>query len=235
MAPSHLTVIEHQADCPPARVGRWLADAGGSLSICRPYRGEPIPSEVDALLVLGGGMGCEEDDRAPWLPATRDLVRRCTQQRRPVLGICLGHQIVAVALGGTVGRNPAGSSYGVRIVQWQDGSGADPVFAPAAEQTKPLIHANDDIVTRLPDGAQLLGRGEGGEVVAARFAETVWGIQGHPEIDAKIIDTWFVTDIAKGAITPEHARHIVADIRAQQDALDAAWQPVAQAFAEQLR
>ena len=115
MTPPTVLVVEHAADCPPALLGEWLAAEGCALDVRRPYAGDdlPDPAAYDALLVLGGPMGAEDDEQAPWLPVVRDRVREAVRDATPTLGVCLGHQLIAVALGGTVARNPAGQQLGL--------------------------------------------------------------------------------------------------------------------------
>src|SRR4051794_37184949 len=98
-------VVQHQDDCPPALVGEWLVEVGCRLDVRRPYAGDALPetlAEHGALLVLGGSMGAADDADHPWLAPTKDLVRDAAGRRTPTLGICLGHQLIAVALGGEV-------------------------------------------------------------------------------------------------------------------------------------
>ena len=98
---STLLVIEHEPGCPLDRFERWLT--GLDLVVVRPYKGEDVPSSpADGLLVLGGSMSAYDDDIAPWLPATRELLSVAMSTDVPTLGICLGAQLLAVACGGTV-------------------------------------------------------------------------------------------------------------------------------------
>ncbi|MGH8869178.1 MAG: type 1 glutamine amidotransferase, partial [Actinomycetes bacterium] len=96
MAPTVL-VIRHEEFCGPGHVGRWLGEAGVRVVEVRPYAGEPVPDrvEADGLVVCGGELGAEEDQRGPWLPATRALLRRAVEERVPTLGLCLGGQLLA--------------------------------------------------------------------------------------------------------------------------------------------
>ena len=67
---------------------------------------------------MGGAMGAHDDEKAPWLPAVRDLIRTAAAARVPTLGICLGHQLCAVALGGEIVVNPQGRQLGLLDVGW---------------------------------------------------------------------------------------------------------------------
>ena len=81
-----LLVVQHQTTCPPGRVGTWLRDAGVDLDVRRPYAGEALPTDLsghDGLLVLGGQMGCRDDEVAPWLPAVRDLISTAAKGGTP--------------------------------------------------------------------------------------------------------------------------------------------------------
>ena len=104
-------VVQHQDDCPPALVGEWLVEAGCVLDVRRPYAGDPLPTDLgahDALLVLGGSMGANDDGDHAWLAPTKDLVRDAVERRTPTLGICLGHQLIARAVGRDTYKLPFG-------------------------------------------------------------------------------------------------------------------------------
>lgn len=229
-------VVEHQESCPPALVGRWLVDEGVSLRVVRPYRGEPVPDQIEAdgLLVLGGSMGATDDDRSPWLPAVRDLVRTAATTGHPVLGICLGHQLAAVALGGEVTRNPKGQTVGARTVTRTDDG--DPLAAALAE-TSHVAQWNDDAVVAAPPGTVTLATNDRDDLLMARFAERVWGIQGHPEATAEMVGVWAAKDEAEGGLTgarPEEVPAILDDLRERQPEIAAAWRPVVRAWASLL-
>ena len=106
------------------RRGGWVSASRSSACTWRsrrPYAGDVLPDDLGdhaGLLVLGGAMDSWDDAGSPWLPQTRELVRRAEAEGRPVLGICLGHQVATLALGGDVGRNPAGSTVAVLPVGW---------------------------------------------------------------------------------------------------------------------
>ena len=227
-----LLVVQHQETCPPGRVGEWLTAEGVPLDVRRPYAGESLPEDLDGhdgLLVLGGQMGCRDDAVAPWLPAVRELIVTAAKGATPTLGICLGHQLAAVALGGEVGRNGAGRTVGMLTVDGSTELAGDAVLANAA--AAPVMQWNDDIVTRLPSTATALATNSRGDLLLARLAPTVWGVQGHPEADREIVTRWAESDTDSPEMADLDVPAVLASIGTAQPAVDAAWRPVAAAFA----
>jgi GMP synthase (glutamine-hydrolysing) len=225
-------VVQHQDDCPPALVGDWLLEAGCGLDVRRPYAGEALPDALrdhDALLVLGGSMGAYDDATHPWLTPAKTLLRSAARDGVPALGICLGHQLAAVALGGSVEINPHGRQFGVLPMGWTATAARDPVLG-----TRPAlaIHWNSDVVTQLPPGAERLATAPDGAVQAVRLAPTVWGIQAHPEVDDEIVARW--AEDERDQIGADLTDAALADMQGAAVELQKAWQPVAGAFAKQV-
>ncbi len=229
MTAPRILVVEHETGCSPARLGDWLRAAGAELEVCRPYAGDDLPdlSSYDGLLVLGGSMSAN-DDSVAWLAPLRALVREAADSGTPTWGVCLGHQVIARALGGTVEVNPRGQQVGVLPVGWA-GAGDDPLFGGARPGL--AIHWNHDLVTAVPDGATVLAATADGEVQVVRFAPTVWGTQMHPEVTELICAEWLEEDrdehLARG-IDPQR---LLGAIAAADDDLAAGWEPVARRFA----
>ncbi len=228
---ARVLVVQHEDDCPPAWVGDWLVEAGCTLDVRRPYAGDELPTTLDdhsSLLVLGGAMGAEDDATHPWLTPTKQLVREAAERSVPTLGICLGHQLVAVALGGESGRNPRGQQLGLLPVGWTDQAGQDDLTSGLVG-TGYGVHWNDDVVLRPPDGTVVLARTPAGELQVARFAPTVWGVQLHPEVDERILATWAEDD--RDRYDEGVLEEVLRRIAAARDDLAAGWRPLAQAFA----
>jgi GMP synthase (glutamine-hydrolysing) len=229
--PVRVLVVQHQDDCPPALVGEWLVEAGCVLDVRHPYAGDQLPDDLtghDAFLVLGGSMGADDDEAHPWLTATKALIREAADRRTPTLGICLGHQLAASALGGEVGRNPRGQQLGLLPMGWTAAASRDEMMAGLVDAGVG-IHWNDDIVAHAPSGTEVLATAPGGELQVARFAARVWGVQLHPEVDEHILATWAEEDpdrYAEGVLDDVLSRIVAA--RAQ---LEAGWRPLATALA----
>lgn len=233
LAARPVLVVEHEALCPPAWLGEWLEELGVALDVRRPYAGEPLPAGLDGhngLLVLGGSMGADDDADHPWLVAVKALVREAAATEVPTLGICLGHQLCAVALGGRVEANPYGQQVGVLDVGWSTEASTDPLLGDLPRPARAL-QWNGDVVTALPAGAVVLAATAAQEVQAARFAPTVWGVQWHPEAGEAVVTAWAEVerDAAAGRGLDLDAR--IADVAAASGELRATWVRLAQAFA----
>jgi GMP synthase (glutamine-hydrolysing) len=217
-------VVQHEDECPPALFGAWLTDAGVALDIRRPDLDEALPATLDVhsgMLVLGGAMNAVDEETTPWLATTKALVRSAVERDLPLLGICLGHQIVAHALGGTVAPNPRGTQADLLDIGWTTAADDDLLFR---SRPRRAVHWNDDIVIRPPSGSTVLASAPGGEVQALRFARHAWGIQSHPEVDATMLRTWAEHDGVD-------AEEFIGRTAAAREELDTSWRPVARRFA----
>lgn len=231
-----ILVVEHEAGAPAALLGEWLEDAGAELDVRRPYAGEELPETLDAhdgLLVLGGSMGAHDDADHAWLAPTKALVRAAADRAVPALGVCLGHQLAAAALGGRSQKNPRGQQLGLLEVGWTDEAGDDPLLGPVVTSGARGLHWNDDVVEELPGGAVVLARASGGEVQAARWASSVWGVQLHPEVDEAVVRGWHEQDAdrhAEGVAEP-----VLREVGAARAELEATWRPLAASFVDLAR
>lgn len=227
-----VAVVQHQESCPPALFGEWLGAAGLELDVVRPYAGDPLPdlASYDAVLVLGGSMSANDDDTVPWLGPLKEQLRVLTRRGVPVLGICLGHQLLGAALGGTVVPNPGGQTVGIQPVGWVAGSGPDPLFGEHPVTARG-IHWNGDIVSRLPDAARVLSRAPDGSAQVVRFGERAWGIQAHPEADVDVVRRWAEKDREVHQRLGIDQAGALEEIAAAREELAGLWRPVASRFA----
>lgn len=227
-----LLVVQHEPEAPAAWYAEWLVPSGVSLSIVLGPR-DSMPESLagfDGLLVLGGAMGAGDDAAYPWLVPTRALIRDAVERGTPCLGICLGHQLACVALGGEVERNPAGTTIGLVPVGWTEAAHSDPLFGPVVSPAGVMlaVHWNGDVVTRVPTGAEVLAWAPDGTVQALRLGERAWGVQFHPEVSPEVLDVW-----AQSPDEGERAATVEA-VRACEEELRAWWRPMAKRYAELL-
>jgi GMP synthase (glutamine-hydrolysing) len=230
-------LVEHEAQCPPGWVGEWLAAAGCPLDVRRPYRGDVLPEGLEehgGLVVLGGSMSACSDHDHPWLGRVKRLIRDGADRGVPVLGICLGHQLAAAALGGEVGVNPRGQQIGLQGIGWTRAARRDPLTAPVSS-ARAALHWNQDLVHVAPPGTEVLAETAAGELQAARFAPTVWGVQWHPEADEEIVSVWAENDRDAVAERGLDVDRYVGELAAAREELRRSWQPLADRFATMTR
>jgi GMP synthase (glutamine-hydrolysing) len=227
---ARLLVVQHEPDAPVGWLGEWWSDLGVTLTVVRADRGQRVPEGLhghDGLVVLGGAMGCSDDALAPWLPATRRLLARAMTTGVPTLGVCLGHQLAAVALRGAVTRNPSGRTVGLVPVRLTAAGADDPLLFGL--DGLPAVHYNDDVVLGLPDGAEVLATLPDGRPQALRLGPAAWGVQFHPETSPEIFGAWLRWDSPDG-LTPEQ-EDLLASVTGAREVLRAAWRPLAERFA----
>lgn len=175
-AVSRILVIQHVACEDPGALVALAAARGHTLAIVAPFRGEPIPPtlDADALVLLGGPMGVYEADRHPHLVDEMALARAAVASGRPVLGICLGSQLLAAAHGAAVaptGRQEIGF-HPVAI------TGDDPLFAGIGGVVP--LHWHGDAFA-LPAGAVALASSALTPLQAFRLGANAWGLLFHLE------------------------------------------------------
>jgi GMP synthase (glutamine-hydrolysing) len=210
-----LRVIRHEASCPPALLAEAAAEAGVELEVVAADLGDPVPERLDGaagLVVLGGSMGVADMADHPHLEATMELIRRAGARGTPALGICLGGQLAAHALGGRAYRAAEGLEYGWIELELTPAGRTDPVVGalspgglplgaasppgappPASllspPDERPRVFASHYDVFDPPPGATLLARGSDRPNQAFRLGSVV-GLQFHPEVDAALVAQW---------------------------------------------
>ncbi len=190
-----ILVFQHIASEHPGSFRDVMRDEGHSMHAVELDEGETIPplDDYDALLVMGGPMDVWQEDEHPWLRAEKAAIRDWVNAGRPYLGMCLGNQLLADALGGKVALMTAAPEVGISQIRLL---GADPIFAGVPEQVTCFQwHAAE--VTALPEGGRQLATSPGCRIQAIAIGEHAYGLQCHMELTDTTAAEW-------GAI-PEYA------------------------------
>lgn len=203
-------VLQHHPLEDPGSLGPLLTDAGLSLDVVELDAGEAIPSlePFDLLLAMGGPMDVWEKHEHPWLVDEMAAIRYWVAELgRPFLGVCLGHQLLAEALGGSVGPM-AQPEIGVVDIELTDDGLADPLFADVgtllcgSPPVVPGLQWHGAEVTEPPPGGVILARTLGCAVQAIRVGDRAWGVQFHVEAGPSTVPLW--------ATVPEYERTLAA-------------------------
>ncbi|MFJ4906512.1 type 1 glutamine amidotransferase [Streptomyces sp. NPDC093249] len=230
-------VVQHEEDAGAGLVGERLAATGLRLDVVRAWRGEALPDDLRdhaGLLVLGGSVNCEDDGAAPWLPRVRALVREAVAGETPLLGICLGGQIVAHALGGSVTTRASGPEVGAVPLRGLPAAEDDPVFGGVPEGA-PAAQWHWDEVDRLPPGAVPLLTGDDCRHQAFRVGNAAWAVQFHPEVGGDTVAAWAAADGARLRAEGGDPEGAVASVRRAEPALRTVWGAVSEAWGTVVR
>ena len=150
-------------------------------------------TEADALILMGGAMSV--NDGLPYLGREIAHIREFISRGRPVLGVCLGAQLIAKALGASVRKNPV-KEIGWEPIRWNPAAGSDPIFAGLSGPLT-VFHWHGETFD-LPGGAELLASSEGCRNQAFRAGDRVYGLQFHLEVTPEMIAQWCREDEACG-------------------------------------
>ena len=163
---------------------------GLDLRLCHPYRGESLPSpeELDGLVVMGGPMGVHDTAEHPHLAREVELIAAMTRAGRPVLGVCLGAQLLAHALGASVYRGQR-AEIGCGTVSLTGTGREDPVLGSTGAATLPVVHWHEDTF-ELPAHASLLAGSALFPHQAFRVGTNAYGLQFHVEVERELARAW---------------------------------------------
>ncbi len=185
---SHVTCFQH-IDCEgPGSVLEILKNKNIALKVVKPFRGENIPEKIgDGLIVLGGPMGVYEQNEYSWMNLEISAIQECLKKQIPVLGICLGAQMLAHAAGGTVykGIQPEVGWYPIRLSnegRW------DPLLLGLPEEVM-AFHWHGDTFSLPLDAVRLAGSSNYPNQLF-KLGNNAYGFQCHLETTEEMIKEW---------------------------------------------
>ena len=179
-------VFEHAPFETPANLATWLRRRGAALATTRLWAGDPLPAPeaFDWLLVMGGAMNADEEERYPWLASEKRAIERAIAARKHVIGICLGSQLIARVLGAKVTRNrhPEIGWFPIERAEGAEASAVGRALPARAE----VFHWHGDTFA-LPEGAVQLARSAATEQQGFSYGDRVLALQFHPEMTRETV------------------------------------------------
>lgn len=210
-----LLVLQH-LDCEgPDLIADLAIERGLAVEVFRTDRGDSLPDPTDApgsiALVLGGPMSTS--DPLPWLQQELEWIRCRHRQQQPILGICLGAQLLAIAAGGSVEPLRVGDpplplkEVGYGAIHWQRNADPEPVLR-GMNPSETVLHWHGDRI-RLPASATLLASSLHCREQVFRIAQHAFALQCHLEVSGPNLERWIQEDrdyviAAMGADGPQH-------------------------------
>lgn len=171
-------ILQHVHFEGPGSISTWLEQQGANISCCRLYQGERLPdtTDINLLVVMGGPMSVNDEEQYPWLREEKAFIRRTAEAGRPVLGICLGAQLIASALGAAVYPNQH------KEIGWFPISGMSDSGDRFHFPWETVVFHWHGETFDLPAGAMLLASSELCRNQAFQIGRTVIGLQFHLEV-----------------------------------------------------
>ena len=200
-------VAQHAPNEGPGLLADVLTDAGEDAHVVRVDLADPLPAPGDlgGVVVMGGAMGVHDTDEFPWLDTERRWIAEAVGAGVPVLGVCLGAQQLAAALGAAVTTGPS-PEIGVGEVELTAAGRADPVLGPEGARVAVIQWHGDTF--EIPTGAVHLATGDRYRNQAFRYGRLVYGLQFHIEVDKSMADAW-APDLPPDVSLDEEARREV--------------------------
>jgi GMP synthase (glutamine-hydrolysing) len=189
-----ILIVVHQEHSNPGRVGELLVERGCTLDRRCPNLGDPLPQDLSAYTaaIVFGGPQSANDDHVPGIRAELDwLERTAVPAATPLLGICLGAQMIARVLGARIGRHPDGLVE-IGWHQVRPTAAGQPYFEGAT-----MFYQWHRETFEIPAGAAHLAHNEAFDAQAFRYEDHAYGIEFHPEMTLAMIERW--TRSEKGA------------------------------------
>lgn len=185
-----ILILEHSDTSSAGRLAEVLRDFGHRLDIRRPDLGQPLPPDLDHLdgIISTGGPYDPADQTLPWMTAELTFLQQASAAEIPLIGLCLGCQLLARALGGEVGPMEKGE-FGWHPITLTEAGKIDPIHAGIGWTTiQPHWHSSE--VKKLPPGCTLLASSARCKVQAFSLGTHLYAFQYHPEILGRELTHW---------------------------------------------
>jgi GMP synthase (glutamine-hydrolysing) len=215
LARPKILVFQHVPYEPLGTLDPLLKEAGFRIryvNFGREPESRPSLDGYEALIILGGPMNSDQIESHPNLITEVDIIREAVDRQLSVLGICLGAQLLAKALGGAVSRNT------VREIGWYDveltEAGSNDAVLSEFGAVQEVFQWHEDGI-HLPPGTVHLASSDASNVQAFRHGEHVYGFQFHLEVNQSLIERWLTVPANEATLRDEVGRVDPDDVRRQ--------------------
>jgi GMP synthase (glutamine-hydrolysing) len=203
-----LTIV-HQRDAGAGVFGEAGREAGHELVEWVPAEGGgPGRDGFGAAMVFGGSMHVDQEDDNPWLADEKELIAELLERGTPVLGVCLGSQLLSAAAGGAPGRGQQ-PEFGWHEIELAPEAAADPLLSPLPRSFEGFVWHSYESAP--PQGARELAASDSYLQAYRLDGAPAWGLQFHAEVTADDLDRWLDNyendeDVVRLGVDPEAVR-----------------------------
>jgi GMP synthase-like glutamine amidotransferase len=210
----HILVFQHIECEHPGMFRKHLNELGVKWDVVELDQGQPIPNlnPYDALWVMGGPMDVWDVEEHPWLIQEKEAIRLWVKEfKRPYLGLCLGHQLLADALGGKCGHQKP-PEIGISQVELTEKGLNDPIFYGMG-RSQFCLQWHSVQVEVLPEDAIVLASSDICLVQAMRVGNSAWSMQYHVEVEPDTVDNWSAVPAYRNALEKSLGKGALKDLK----------------------
>jgi GMP synthase (glutamine-hydrolysing) len=207
-----IAIIQNDPEVPPGTLIEALEKSRIPYRVVKLFSQDRLPAwkELSGAVVLGGIMSVNDTDSFPFLVGLKDWIREILRGRLPLLGICLGGQLLAEVGGGKVFFR-TNEEFGCKPVTLTESGITDPLFR-GVRSPFVTFHWHNDCFVPPPDAIHLARTGECAHQ-AFRWGPCAYGLQFHPEVTRDIVSHW--------SVLAEHRKQFIADFAASESTIQA--------------
>ena len=215
-----ILIIKHIPIEGPGSIGRFLKDTAWNMQIIDLSLRQHLPDDtagIEAVIILGGPMNVYETEKYPFLKKEADFLRKALKGEVPVLGICLGAQLLAKACGAKIVK--AGQKeMGWHEVYLTEAGRADPLFEGLSLRLN-IFQWHEDTFD-IPDGGKLLAESPSCRNQAFRYGRSAYGLQFHVEVTVDMVESWIKEYTGSNALAGSATDNMIIEAYKSRESIE---------------